>query len=245
MKPRFIILLVFISLHVNIFGFEIGGLLYKITSEDKLTVEVTQKDYSGIYQGEIVIPENVKYNNRTYKVTSISSNAFYNCDKMTSITIPKTITSVGKYAFLNCKSLTTVIISCKNVGNWFRDSKVSIKNVILKDGVESVDENVFMNCINLALVRIANSVKSIGAYAFSGCINLDKLTIGNGIKTIGSYAFYNCRKLSTVTLPQSVTYINSSTFRYNTNLRQINIPASRPDLKNAFDSGKREYIKLY
>ena len=37
--------------------------------------------YSERYSGNVVIPESVTYNGKTYPVTSIGSNAFYGCSK--------------------------------------------------------------------------------------------------------------------------------------------------------------------
>lgn len=48
----------------------------------------------------ITIPATVRYKGKTYKVTSISSKAFYKCSKLKSITIKsKSMKSVGKNAF--------------------------------------------------------------------------------------------------------------------------------------------------
>ena len=66
--------------------------------------------YSGEYQGNVVIPEEVTYMNRTLKVTSIGGQAFYNCSGLTSVTIPNSVTSIGDYAFEYCKGLTSVTI---------------------------------------------------------------------------------------------------------------------------------------
>ena len=51
------------------------------------------------YSGNIVIPEEVTYMNRTRKVTSIGSYAFNECSGLTSITIPNTVTNLGFSAF--------------------------------------------------------------------------------------------------------------------------------------------------
>ena len=58
--------------------------------------------YSNEYSGNVVIPEEVTYMNRTRKVTSIGNYAFYYCSGLTSVTIPNSVTSIGNGAFYNC-----------------------------------------------------------------------------------------------------------------------------------------------
>ena len=101
------------------------------------------------YVGNVVIPEEVTYMNRTRKVTSIDYQAFYDCSKLTSITISNSVKSIGKEAFYGCSKLTSVTI-----GN----------------SVTSIGKYAFYNCYSLTSVTIPNSVTSIGEEAFSGCI---------------------------------------------------------------------------
>ena len=55
--------------------------------------------YSIKYWGNVVIPVEVTYMNKTHKVTSIGNWAFYGCTGLTSITIPNSVKSIGDSAF--------------------------------------------------------------------------------------------------------------------------------------------------
>lgn len=57
---------------------------------------------NGIYSGNVVIPEEVTYMNRTRKVTKIGKSAFCRCFDLTSVTIPNSVTSIESKAFYEC-----------------------------------------------------------------------------------------------------------------------------------------------
>jgi hypothetical protein len=46
------------------------------------------------YKGNVVIPEEVVFMNRTRKVTRIGEGAFSSCDELTSVTMPQSITTL-------------------------------------------------------------------------------------------------------------------------------------------------------
>ena len=100
-------------------------------------------DFSNRYQGNVVIPEEVTYMNRTRKVTSIGDFAFLYCSGLTSVTIPNSVTSIGQSAFSGCSGLTSVTIP---------------------NSVTSIGRSAFGECSGLTSVTIPNSVTSIGEY---------------------------------------------------------------------------------
>lgn len=68
----------------------------------KLHCNKTAEVVKNYYYGDIVIPETVKYNNFTYKITSIEDDCFKDCSSLTSISLPSGITSLGRYCFSGC-----------------------------------------------------------------------------------------------------------------------------------------------
>jgi len=102
--------------------------------------------------GDLVIPETVTYDGKTYSVTKISQNAFANCSSLTSVTIPNTITIIDIKAFNGCSGLTSVIIQ----GNGGTSNSVT-----------SIGRWAFTSCGNLRTVFIPSSVTTINADAFN------------------------------------------------------------------------------
>ena len=157
--------------------FYVGGIYYNITSSSDKTVAVTFRgsdaiSYSDEYSGSVSIPESVTYNGTTYSVTSIGGGAFYDCDGLTSVTIPNSVTSIGYAAFAgtpwyNAKPNGLVYIN--NVLYTYKGTMPSGTTIEIKEGTISISSFAFYNCSGLTSVTIPNSVTSIGDYAFYKC----------------------------------------------------------------------------
>ena len=85
----------------------INGINYRLDNDNQIAVVIEK---SSGYEGDIIIPETVVFNERTYRVTSIGKEAFAFCDPLTSITIPNSVKSIGWKAFLDCESLKEICI---------------------------------------------------------------------------------------------------------------------------------------
>jgi len=199
--------------------------------------------YSNEYQGNVVIPEEVTFMNRTRKVTSIESNAFSDCSDLTSITIGNNVTSIGNHAFYKCSGLTSITIpnSLTSIGIEVFYGCSGLKKVIVKDiaawcGIKfgSNDSNPLSNAHHLysdedteiTNLAIPNGVTSIGNDAFWDCSGLTSVTIPNSVTRIGHYAFNRCSGLTSVTIPNSVTSIGDYAFNRCSGLTSVTIPNS-------------------
>jgi len=74
------------------------------------TTQTCSVTKNGNPSGSIDIPNLVTINGEEYQVTSIPTNAFFNCSGLTNITIPNSVTRIGDYSFYECIGLTSVTI---------------------------------------------------------------------------------------------------------------------------------------
>ena len=177
--------------------------------------------YTG-YTASLVIPSEID----GLQVTAIGDSSFYDCDYLSSITIPEGVTSIGNHAFYNCGYLSSITIpeSVASIGNnafCFCDSLTSIT---IAEGVTNIGDWAFGNCSSLTSITLPNSVTNIGDYAFYNCESLISITIPEGITSIGNYAFYSCYSLTSITIPESVASIGNYAFNCCYSLTSITIP---------------------
>ena len=98
-----------------------------------------------------------------------------------------------------------------------------IKSIFIADGITSIGNYAFYDCVQLPSITIPASVTSIGRSAFSGCKSLTFVNIPNSITSIGAWAFYNCSSLPSITFPTSITSIGDSAFSNCTALASVYI----------------------
>ena len=181
-------------------------------------------------------------------VTKIGVRAFYDFNKLATITIPNNVTTIGEGAFYSCDKLTDIIVDNNNqyyssdeYGVLFDKNKTTLiqypignsrTSYTIPNSVITIGDNAFYYCQSLKSVIIGNSVTIIGDDAFNYCMSLTNVTIPNGVEIIGNSAFYNCQKLMDVLLPNSVTTIEDYAFRYCFNLRNLTIGNSVTKIGN-------------
>ena len=107
--------------------------------------------------------------------------------------------------------------------SWVEHIK-DISAVVIQNGVTSIGNNAFSDCVFLETATIPSSVTSIGDCAFSTCVILKTVTIPGSVTSIGDSAFEYCERLSSVTILDGVVSIGGAAFWGCTNLITITIP---------------------
>lgn len=201
-------------------GTKYGDYLYYEINEDGTAITITDCDQSSTV---VEIPSEIN----SLPVTSIGRYAFWNCGKLTSITIPDGITSIDYGAFSGCRNLTSVAIGngVASIGKrafYWCNSLESINISSENKSYCLIDGNLFdidkKTLIQYAIGKtntsytIPDGVTSIVDSAFAGCMNLESIIIPEGVTSIGNSVFDSCYGLTNITIPNSVTSIGFEAF---------------------------------
>ena len=192
----------------------------------------TEYEISGYTGTPDVVDIPSTYNGKS--VTSIGSDAFYECTSLTSVVIPDSVTSIKQAAFMHCTSLTSITIpdSVTSIGGFVFSGCTSLKYNEYDNAYYLGNKNNLYRWLieakntSITSVNIHENTKFIGYDAFEYCRSLTSVTIPDSVTSIGSDAFYYCDSLTSVTIPDSVTTIGSNVFAYCTSLTSVTISNS-------------------
>lgn len=203
---------------------KIDGIYYNIFDYDN-TASVTKKDKyssysSNAYKGNIVIPENITYNGKTYRVNEIESESFAGCKKLKSVIIPQSVKRIREGAFSSCLNLERVVLP---------------ENLTM-----GIENNLFAHCINLKSVVLPDNCFTIEDGAFASCLSLDSIALPIGVFKIGKNAFKGCGKLSTIKLPPYLSNVSLSAFEGCNNVKKVYLcEKDRLLVETVFESNPR------
>ena len=139
-----------------------------------------------------------------HPVAYIADGTFYQCDSLTSITLPDGVTSIGDSAFYSCGSLT---------------------GITLPDSVVSMGGNPFAACGKLQTIAVSPDHPKLAVadnvlfdktekklICYPAGLDAANYEIPQGITAVGDSAFSFCHSLTRITLPDGVTTIGDSAF---------------------------------
>ena len=169
-------------------------------------------------------------------LTTIEKNAFYNCEKLKSVTIPPNVSFIGLAAFvegLSESSLTEIKVDPENPYFSEKDgvvfSKDGTKLIMfpsgrsgdyqIPDGTVSVGDYAFYYCVNVSSITVPGSVRSLGEGAFGNCSSLTKAVLNEGLEEIGEYAFQSSSGIRDIIIPASVKSVGKNGLRLSSGCR--------------------------
>lgn len=131
-------------------------------------------------------------------------------------------------SFVNTKNSTVIVIPCylnsfpvTKIASSVFANQTMLRNVIICNGIETIESNAFLNCNSLETISLPNSLKIIGDSAFVNCALLKNCSFPNSIETIGNNAFKNCNALSSINLPENLANIGLNVFEDCNNLKTL------------------------
>ena len=193
-----------------------------------------------------------------YMVKKISSYAFADCDKVTTVQIGDDITEIGDYAFSGCTSLEKVIFA-GTMAKW-KEVQIGVGNDILNnieiictDGsINTKDENLIIasgecgsNGANVIwILNKSGNLEISGTGSMKDYSNnttapwykrkgdIKSVTINRGVINVGSFAFFECYAIKDVSIANTVTSIDSAAFLGCGEISNINLPDSITTIGN-------------
>ena len=159
---------------------------------------------------EIYVPSSVEY---------IGKSVFHGCDSLKKITIPfvgSVMDGAENTHFGYIFGASAAIDNSSFVPK-------SLKIAVITSGT-IVSNSAFLSCNSIQQIVLPNGILSIDDRAFSGCTALTDVTFPDSLIKIGEYSFELCQSLTNISIPDSVRNIGEAAFNACDNLRSIRLP---------------------
>ena len=228
------------------YDFEYDGLYYDVVSLQDMTCALTKG--TDEYKGTVVIPAEVEYNNRKFKVTAVNGDPL---SKVENLTIPNTINEIylnsyylGKLTIQDGEIALQItsggyLINLKDIylgrevqmrNNLFAYNK--IEEITIGPLVTIISKGLFTNNRKLSNVTFSNNGKlmRIEESAFSSCDAISTIILPNSVEYIGESAFYNNPKLNKIELSQNLKSIGRWAFSNCPLITNITLPLYLEDI---------------
>ena len=189
--------------------------------------------------------------------TGESSDAFYNCKNLTSVTLNAKLEILGNYTFQGCNALTDINLEdAVNLTTIRRQAleATALTALTIPATVTTTGYRAFSNMAALKTVTVlgsiesfdggfggTNNVETISCYGekvpgnfYKGTTSLTTLTFGPGVKTIGDYAFQNNSGLTTINFDAGITGLTIGNYAFHNadKVTTLNLPAGLKSIGN-------------
>ena len=190
--------------------------------------EIIGNSFDGTALESIVLPEGVE----------MMGNAFGNCTRLKSVSLPSTLTKIGNYVgtppFSGCHNLESIEIAAGNEvyasdGNCIMRKAdntlvLGLKASKIPSYTEHIGSHAFRDS-GAESIALPEGVTSIGDYAFAHNDRLKEITLPQSLTSIGWYAFSDCFALGKIAIPDGVTELPYRLFAWCTELKEVALGA--------------------
>ena len=193
----------FVNIEGKNYDCMVNGIFYNLSGSQAI---VTYRDKTGAdYSGDVVIPETIEHNGKTYDVTCIGDSAFYNCTGLNSISLPNSVASIGRNAFYNTAWFDNQpdgVVYAGKVAYAYKGTMPKGTELVLKEGTLGIASYAFSDCQNMVSFTIPNSVRCLGNHSFISCTGLTSAFIPKNVTTIGIAPFDRCEGLENIVVEE-------------------------------------------
>ena len=155
--------------------------IYYVLDEGSAEASVTRRNERGnSYGGDVVIPDKVTYEGRTYAVTSVGERAFEDCADLNSLVVGKNVAIIG-FGALGSAGLSTITFAegsqLQTIGGWAFNGCNQLSECHLPEGVTTIGMCAFQSCYGMRSVSLPASVTTIASCAFNGFTRLQTMQV--------------------------------------------------------------------
>jgi hypothetical protein len=137
---------------------------------------------------------------QTSKLVKIESNAFLQCEHLTTITVPPLVEIIEPEAFHSCTALLQISFAgskLTRIGSEGFGRCLYLQGISIPPSVEVIETRCFTQCTRLAAVNLPpdSRLMRIETGLFHRCTNLASLCVPASIEVIGELCFRCCNAL--------------------------------------------------
>lgn len=173
---------------------------------------------------DLVIPDTLEYEGKTYQVSGISAYAFAKTH-IENVTTGPNIIDIGQSAFDSCYKLRNVDLSASkhpHIAMYCFRGCEKLQNIKVGNYVQRIHEGAFADCKELSFIELPDSTDTVARVAFINCVKLEK--VKSKVTTINDSAFRDCKKLKDFDFSSVIT-IGSHAFRH-TGFEKLILPGN-------------------
>lgn len=186
---------------------------------------------------EVIVPEGVKF----IDDGTFSSGGSHGIEK---ITLPESLEEIGACAFYGCEALKTIQIP-KNVktigGSAFESS--GLEEVTLYEGLRIINGSAFSST-PLKAVNIPSTVIQIGGYAFYST-EIEEIILPKNLTVLEANVFDGCKKLKKACINEGTAVLETSIFANCPSLEEVYFPSTLTSVSKIFNTKTKRLKSLH